>query len=98
MKQSITAIAAVGLVLTLGACKGGEKKPGAGNAQGQILPGSASDAMLPVDTLRSQAPLAPKAGAKGKDSVSDGASEAASEAAAPEASAAPADKPAAAAQ
>jgi len=98
MKQPITAIAAVALVLALGACKGGEKQQGAGNAQGQILPGSASDAMLPVDTVRSQAPLAPKAAAKSKDGASDGASEAASDAPAAEASAAPADKPSAPAQ
>mgnify|MGYP000322985689 CR=1 FL=1 len=31
-----------------------------GTAQGEVLPGSASDAMLPLDTVKSQAPLAPK--------------------------------------
>jgi hypothetical protein len=52
----------------LGACKGGGKQQGAGKAEGEILPGSASDAMLPLDTVRSQAPLAPRAegGEKGK--------------------------------
>ncbi len=30
-------------------------------AQGQVLEGSVSDAMLPMDTVRSQAPLAPRA-------------------------------------
>ncbi len=98
MKQPVAAIAVLGLALALGACKGGEKQQGAGNAQGQILPGSASDAMLPVDTVRSQAPLAPKAAAKAKDGASDAASEAAADAPPAEASAAPADKPAAAAQ
>ena len=49
------------LVLTLAACKGDEKKPVGGNASGEILPGSVSDAMLPLDTVTSQAPLAPKA-------------------------------------
>ena len=50
----------IGLV-GLGGCKG-EPKPdaGAGTAQGEVLPGAASDAMLPLDTVKSQAPLAPK--------------------------------------
>ena len=50
----------IGLVW-LGGCKG-EPKPdaGAGTAQGEVLPGAASDAMLPLDTVKSQAPLAPK--------------------------------------
>ena len=46
-------------LLLLGACKGGTRDQGAGKAEGEILAGSASDAMLPVDTVRSQAPLAP---------------------------------------
>ena len=44
----------------LAACKGQPKDSG-GTATGEVLQGSASDAMLPVDTVRSQAPLAPKA-------------------------------------
>ena len=57
----------VGLVVLLGlmclsGCKGEQKPgPGAGTAQGEVLPGAASDAMLPLDTVKSQAPLAPKA-------------------------------------
>ena len=47
------------LALALAACKGDEKAVG-GNASGEILPGSVSDAMLPLDTVTSQAPLAPK--------------------------------------
>jgi len=47
--------------LALAACKGEQKKETGGTAQGEILPGSASDAMLPLDTVKSQAPLAPKA-------------------------------------
>lgn len=54
------------LVVALGACKGGERDKGAGTAEGEILPGSTSDAMLPVDTVRSQAPLAPKVEGSGK--------------------------------
>jgi hypothetical protein len=51
--------------LALTACKG--KKPDeARTAQGEILPGSASDAMLPLDTVRSQPPLAPPEEASGK--------------------------------
>ena len=49
------------LALALAACKGDEKKAVGGNASGEILPGSVSDAMLPLDTVTSQAPLAPKA-------------------------------------
>lgn len=61
--QRILTLTGLGLMLALGACKGGDKQQGAGNAQGEILPGSASDAMLPLDTVRSQAPLAPRAAA-----------------------------------
>ncbi len=64
----------VGLVVLLGliclsGCKGEPKPgPGAGTAQGEVLPGAASDAMLPLDTVKSQAPLAPKAeGSDGSD-------------------------------
>jgi hypothetical protein len=48
------------LALALAACKADEKKAVGGNASGEILPGSVSDAMLPLDTVTSQAPLAPK--------------------------------------
>lgn len=56
-------------VLALAGCKGDAKKDaGAGKAQGEVLPGSASDAMLPLDTVKSQAPLAPKSeGGEGGD-------------------------------
>lgn len=47
------------LLLALAGC-GNESKPTGGSADGEILPGSASDAMLPLDTVRSQPPLAPK--------------------------------------
>ena len=75
-------------VLALAGCKGDAKKDaGAGKAQGEVLPGSASDAMLPLDTVKSQAPLAPKSeggeggdakGAKGKSGAkpSDAATDA----------------------
>ncbi len=50
-------IAALGLALA--AC-GNEQKARGGTADGEILPGSASDAMMPLDSVRSQAPLAPR--------------------------------------
>ena len=53
------AIVALSL-LTLTACKAEPNKTAGGTAQGEVLPGAASDAMLPLDTLKSQAPLAPK--------------------------------------
>lgn len=58
MKAGLVLAAAL---LALAGCKGDAKKDaGAGKAQGEVLPGSASDAMLPLDTVKSQAPLAPK--------------------------------------
>ncbi|MBV1690569.1 hypothetical protein KRR38_23550 [Novosphingobium sp. G106] len=74
--------------LALAACKGEKKPAEAGTAQGEILQGSVSDSMLPLDTVRSQPPLAPEAissgqpGKKSTHGVASGeASEAASEAA-----------------
>lgn len=50
------------LALALAACSGdGQKDQGSGTASGEVLPGSASDAMIPLDQVKSQAPLAPKA-------------------------------------
>ena len=54
-------------LLTLTACQAEPKKTTGGTAQGEVLPGSASDAMLPLDTLKSQAPLAPKVEGEGRD-------------------------------
>lgn len=76
------------LALALAACGSGKKDEGAGKAAGQILPASASDAMIPLDTVRSQAPLAPKvegeAKAKAADATATDAAEIpATEAAAP---------------
>ncbi|MGH6787732.1 MAG: hypothetical protein ACREBO_12965 [Novosphingobium sp.] len=47
------------LLAGLAGCQG-EKKDDNRSAEGEILPGSVSDAMLPLDTVRSQPPLAPK--------------------------------------
>ena len=58
MKSGLIAVVAV---VALAGCKGEAKKDtGVGTAKGEVLPGSASDAMLPLDTVKSQAPLAPK--------------------------------------
>ncbi len=48
------------LALALSACNQTAPKQNGGQADGEILPGSASDAMLPLDTVRSQPPLAPR--------------------------------------
>ena len=68
------------LALMLAACGGAKKDEGAGTAAGEILPGSVSDAMLPLDTVRSQAPLAPKVESTGAADATE-ASAAASDAA-----------------
>ena len=52
---------AAAITLTLCGCQQDAKKPAAkAEAGGEILPGSASDAMLPYDTVKSQPPLAPR--------------------------------------
>lgn len=58
-----TPITLLALSLVLTGCGGAaeKKQQGAGKVGGEVLPGSASDAMLPYDTVKSQAPLAPKA-------------------------------------
>jgi hypothetical protein len=87
------------LLLALPGCNKEAPKPTGGTADGEILPGSASDAMLPLDTLRSQPPLAPKVESSGKPADKGdkpAAKGAASEAAA--ATAEPAEAPAAAAE
>ena len=65
-------------------------------ALGEILPGSASDAMLPLDTVRSQPPLAPievATGKPGKSGTGSTPGSAASDAAGEDARAAPAAAP-----
>jgi len=61
------------LAVALAGCKGEEKPAQDARAAGEILPGSASDAMIPYDTIRSQPPLAPKpTGAAGSGAPRDG--------------------------
>lgn len=101
MKFDLRSIVPLGVIaLTLAACQG-EKKPATkGAAGGEVLPGSASDAMLPVDTVRSQPPLAPKPTASAGSGVAKpraGSSDASEATSAEEAPAAePAAEPAAA--
>lgn len=60
------------LSLALVACSSEQKPAQKNTAGGEILEGSASDAMLPLDTVRSQPPLAPPPQASGKAAVKDG--------------------------
>lgn len=69
MRARVTIIC---LALALAACKGEEKKAVGGTASGEVLPGSVSDAMLPLDTVKSQAPLAPKVEGSDKASAKPG--------------------------
>ncbi|MDP9055841.1 MAG: hypothetical protein M3N34_00710 [Pseudomonadota bacterium] len=87
-------LASVAMAAMLGGCHHDEKASGHGTVTGQILPGSVSDAMLPYDSVKSKAPLAPEEtvspSASGtSDNPSDKADESAPAAAASAASAAP---------
>jgi hypothetical protein len=55
-RQWLTAL----LPLALAACGGQDRGDDKRTAGGEVLPGSVSDAMLPIDSVRSQPPLAPK--------------------------------------
>ena len=68
---------ALGALLALSACKGRE---GQRSAAGEVLSGSVSDAMLPLDATTSQPP---HAAARGPEAAGDAASDAASGADAP---------------
>ena len=88
-----TLIAAVLLTLALAACgqKGGKEQ--GGKAEGQILPASVSDAMVPVDQVQSQPPLAPQSSGKKSEEAGDEADAAATDAPAAEEPAKPAPSP-----
>ncbi len=49
--------------LALAGCNQEKNAADTRGAAGEVLPGSASDAMLPLDTVRSQPPLAPRSDA-----------------------------------
>lgn len=72
MRKALLWTCLAGLPLALAACQGEKKARQGGSAEGEILPGSASDAMLPYDTVRSQPPLAPIPVATGKAARSKG--------------------------
>lgn len=55
----IRSLLPLALLAVLTACQA-EKQADNRSAEGEILPASVSDAMLPLDTVRSQPPLAPK--------------------------------------
>lgn len=60
------------MIAALGACRDSAKKnERAGTAQGEVLPGAASDAMIPLDQVKSQAPLATKAEGGDKKDAKD---------------------------
>jgi hypothetical protein len=92
--RSLPVLTLLPLALMLAACGGAKKDEGAGTAAGEILPGSVSDAMLPLDTVRSQAPLAPKVESTGAADATE--ADAAASDAAPAAEAPAAEAPAAA--
>lgn len=79
MKAVLPALALAALALSGCQQDAKQAKATGGNAAGEILPGSTSDAMIPVDTLRSQPPAAPRTEGSGKPKAA--ASEAAPEAA-----------------
>lgn len=89
----IATISALIALAALTGCNQSKKAEGAGTAAGEILPGSTSDAMIPLDSVRSQAPLAPKVvnGEKAKSRARDApqAEAEAAEEAAPAAESAP---------
>jgi hypothetical protein len=96
MMRTAVLICLATLALATGACKDKKAAQGEAAPSGEVLPGAASDAMLPYDTVRSQPPLAPqteaaaKSGAKGAASDAAEAAAAASDAATPVADAKPA--------
>lgn len=59
MKPELRRVAIMlALPLALAGC-GGSDDSGGATAAGEVLPGSVSDAMLPLDTVKSQPPPAP---------------------------------------
>jgi hypothetical protein len=72
MRLAIGGAALSAIVLCLSACDRGDNDArGTGKAEGQILPRSVTDEMLPYDTVRSQPPLAEAADDKTPDGRAD---------------------------
>lgn len=68
-EMRITGVA-LAAALALSGCQAEKKVATQGTAGGEVLEASVSDAMLPVDTVRSQPPLAPKVQTSGKAAAS----------------------------
>ena len=64
MNSALRTLSLAALPLALAACQGETAQQS--TAEGEILPGSASDEMLPYDAVRSQPPLAPIPNASGR--------------------------------
>jgi hypothetical protein len=64
--QPLAKCAAVALLVALAGCGDAKKTNEHATAGGQVLEASVSDAMLPVDRVRSQPPLAPKGDEEGQ--------------------------------
>ena len=60
------ALAVLAVCLALAACNDAETEDDGRTAGGQVLEGSISDSMLPLDTVRSQPPLAKVTGTPGE--------------------------------
>lgn len=70
--MSPTRLAALALLALLSACNGaGEKGPERKTAAGEVLGGSISDSMLPLDTVQSQSPPLRESAEEGGDESSD---------------------------
>lgn len=63
--MNVTAIALVVALTACGNSAGDADGPERRTAAGEVLGGDASDAMLPVDSVRSTAPLAPRVSSTG---------------------------------
>lgn len=68
-------LASAVVTMALGGCHRDQKATGHGTVSGEILPGSVSDAMLPYDSVKSKAPLAPPEPVErpGEDNAADSA-------------------------
>lgn len=68
------ALIALSVLASLAGCGSQETQTAKGSSVSEVLPGSASDAMLPYDTATSAPPLAPNQGYTSSDSSKEPAS------------------------
>jgi hypothetical protein len=83
------ALAVPAVCILLAACGGGDAENDQRTARGQVLEGSISDSMLPLETVRSEPPLAKVTGTPGPAATATASPEA-DATAAPDAGATPA--------